>query len=88
MRGGACDRAGRFSAGVTGLREHEEVGPGALYRVDFDGVVSTAATGLIEPVGIAWSPDDVVLDLADSGARTVTAHDCDVDLGTLERPRA
>jgi sugar lactone lactonase YvrE len=86
MCGGACDRVGRFFAGVTGLRQHEEVGLGALYRVDFDGVVSTAATGLIEPVGIAWSPDDDVLYLADSGSRTVTAYDYDVDLGTLERP--
>lgn len=87
MCGGACDRAGRFFAGVTGRREHEEVGPGTLYRVDLDGVVSTAATGLIDPAGIAWSPDDDILYLADSGARTVTAYDYDVDLGTLDRPR-
>jgi sugar lactone lactonase YvrE len=87
MCGGACDRAGRFFAGVTGLRDHEEAWPGALYRVDLDGVVSTAATGLIDPAGIAWSPDDAILYLADSGARTVTAYDYDVDLGSLERPR-
>jgi sugar lactone lactonase YvrE len=87
MCGGACDRAGRFFAGVTGLREHEEVGLGALYRVDIDGVVSVAATGLIDPAGIAWSPDDDILYLADSGARTVTAYDYDVDLGVLDRPR-
>ena len=87
MCGGACDRAGRFFAGATGLREHEDVGLGALYRVDLDGVVSTAATGLIEPAGIAWSPDDDILYLADSGARTVTAYDYDPDLGTLDRPR-
>jgi sugar lactone lactonase YvrE len=87
MCGGSCDRAGRFFAGVTGLRKHEEGGPGALYRVDLDGVVSVAATGLIDPAGIAWSPDDDVLYLADSGARTVTAYDYDVDLGALDRPR-
>jgi sugar lactone lactonase YvrE len=87
MCGGACDRAGRFFAGVTDRREHEEGEPGALYRVDIDGVVSVAATGLIDPTGIAWSPDDDVLYLADSGARTVTAYDYDVDLGTLDRPR-
>ncbi|TKJ19627.1 SMP-30/gluconolactonase/LRE family protein [Blastococcus sp. CCUG 61487] len=87
MCGGACDRAGRFFAGVTGTLEHEEEGPGALYRVDIDGVVSVAATGLIEPAGIAWSPDDDLLYVADSGARTVTAYDYDVDLGVLDRPR-
>ena len=51
MCGGACDRAGRFFAGVTGRREPEEVGPGALYRVDLDGVVTPVATGLIDPAG-------------------------------------
>jgi sugar lactone lactonase YvrE len=87
MCGGACDRAGRFFAGATDLLEHEEVELGALYRVDLDGVVSTAATGLIEPAGIAWSPDDDIVYVADSGARTVTAYDYDVDLGALDRPR-
>jgi sugar lactone lactonase YvrE len=87
MCGGACDRAGRFLAGATGPREQEETGPGALYRVDLDGVVSTAATGLIDPAGIAWSPDDDILYVADSGARTVTDYDYDVDLGALDRPR-
>ena len=87
MCSGACDRAGRFFAGVTGLHGHEEVGLGALYRVDLDGVVSTAATGLMDPAGIAWSPDDDVLYVADPGARTVTAYDYDVDLGATDRPR-
>lgn len=87
MCGGACDRAGRFFAGTTGPPEHEAIEPGALYRVDLDGVVSTAATGLIEPAAIAWSPDDDILYLADPGARTVTAYDYDVDLGVLDRPR-
>jgi sugar lactone lactonase YvrE len=87
MRTGACDRTGRFIAGVTGLHQHEEVGLGALYRVDLDGVVSTAATGLMDPAGIAWSPDDDILYVADSGARTVNAYDYDVDLGAVDRPR-
>src|SRR3954453_18554622 len=88
MCGGACDRAGRFFAGVTDLHEHEEEdGLGALYRVDLDGVVSTAATGLMDPTGIAWSPDDDILYVADPGARTVTAYDYDVDLGATARPR-
>jgi sugar lactone lactonase YvrE len=87
MCGGACDRAGRFFAGVDRRARAREAGPGALYRVDLDGVVSTAATGLIDPAGIAWSPYDEVLYLADAGARTVTAYDYDVDLGVLDRPR-
>lgn len=91
MCDGACDRAGRFFAGATGLHEgggsHEGIGSGALYRVDLDGVVSIAVTGLMDPAGIAWSPDDDILYLADSGARTVTAYDYDPDLGTLDRPR-
>ena len=85
MCGGACDRTGRFFAGVTGLPETR--GVGAVYRVDIDGVVSIALTDLEEPAAIAWSPDDDVLYLADSGSRTVTAYDYDPDLGTADRPR-
>jgi sugar lactone lactonase YvrE len=55
--------------------------------LDLDGVVSIALTDLEEPAAIAWSPDDDVLYLADSGARTVTAYDYDPDLGTADRPR-
>jgi sugar lactone lactonase YvrE len=87
MCSGASDRAGRFFSGMTGRHEHEEVGLGALYQVDLDGVVSTAATDLIDPAGIAWSPDDDILYVADSGARTVTAYDYDVNLGAMDRPR-
>jgi sugar lactone lactonase YvrE len=85
MNDAACDRAGRFFAGTMGL--HEQPGAGSLYRMDLDGTVSTALTGLTVSSGIAWSPDDDVLYLADSGTRTVTAFDYDVDLGTLRRPR-
>jgi sugar lactone lactonase YvrE len=85
MNDAACDRAGRFFAGTMGL--HEEPGAGSLYRVDLDGTVSTVLTDLTVSNGIAWSPDDDVLYLADSGTRTVTAFDYDLDLGTLHRPR-
>jgi sugar lactone lactonase YvrE len=85
MNDAACDRAGRFFAGTMGL--HEEPGVGSLYRVDLDGTVSTALSGLTISNGIGWSPDDDVLYLADSGTRTVTAFDYDVDLGTLGEPR-
>jgi sugar lactone lactonase YvrE len=85
MRSGACDRAGRFFAGTGG--SGEEPGAGALYRVDVDGTVLAARTGLSAPTGIDWSPDDGVLYLTDSGAGSVTAFDYDVDLGTLGTPR-
>jgi sugar lactone lactonase YvrE len=85
MNDAACDRAGRFFAGSMGLQE--QAGAGSLYRVDLDGMVSTVLTGLTVSNGIDWSPDDDVLYLADSGTRTVTAFDYDVDLGTLGEPR-
>jgi sugar lactone lactonase YvrE len=85
MNDGACDRAGRFFAGTMGL--DEQPGAGSLYRVDLDGTVVTVLTGLTVSNGIAWSSDDDVLYLSDSGTRTVTAFDYDVDLGTLDRPR-
>jgi sugar lactone lactonase YvrE len=85
MRSGACDRSGRFFAGTGG--PDGETGAGALYRTDLDGTVIAALTGLADATGIAWSPGDDVLYLADSGAGTVTAFEYDVDLGTLGSPR-
>jgi sugar lactone lactonase YvrE len=82
---GACDPVGRFFAG-TAARDRER-GAGALHRVDLDGAVGVAVTGLTVPSGVAWSPQDDVLYLADSGSGTVTAYPYDVDLGTLGRPR-
>jgi sugar lactone lactonase YvrE len=82
---GACDRTGRFFAGTAGPGELP--GAGALYRLDLDGTVSTALSGLGVVAGIGWSPDDDVLYVADSGARTVTGFDYDADLGTMGRPR-
>jgi sugar lactone lactonase YvrE len=55
--------------------------------VDLDGTITTVLSGLTVSNGIDWSPDDGVLYLADSGTRTVTAYDYDVDLGTLGPPR-
>jgi sugar lactone lactonase YvrE len=85
MNDAGCDRVGRFFAGTMGL--HEEPGAGSLYRVDLDGTVSAVLAGLTISNGIDWSPDDDVLYLADSGTRTVTAFDYDLDLGTLGEPR-
>src|SRR4051812_43774160 len=78
---GACDPVGRFFAGTA--TQDREPGTGSLYRVDLDGVLGIALTGLTIPTGVAWSPRDDVLYLADSGSRTVTAYEYDVDLGAL-----
>jgi sugar lactone lactonase YvrE len=83
---GACDPVGRFFAGTD--TQDRDRGTGALYRVDLDGVVGLALTGLTVPAGVAWSPQGDVLYLADSGSRTVTAYEYDVDLGTLGLPRS
>jgi sugar lactone lactonase YvrE len=82
---GACDPVGRFLAGTA--TQDGDPGTGALYRVDLDGAVGSALTGLTVPAGVAWSPPGDVLYLADAGSRTVTAYEYDVDLGTLGRPR-
>jgi sugar lactone lactonase YvrE len=85
MGAGAADRAGRFFAGAMGAPE--EPGSGALWRVDLDGVVSEAVTGLTAVTGIGWSPGDDVVYLAEGGAGTVTAFEYDADLGTLGAAR-
>jgi sugar lactone lactonase YvrE len=81
MGAGAADRAGRFFAGV--MDAGEEPGSGALWRIDLDGVVSVAVTGLTAVTGIGWSPGADVVYLAEADAGTVTAFEYDTDLGTL-----
>jgi sugar lactone lactonase YvrE len=82
---GACDPVGRFFVGTA--TQHRDRGAGALYRVDLDGAIGIALTGLTRAAGLAWSGQGDVLYLADSGSGTVTAYGYDVDLGTLGRPR-
>jgi len=81
MNDGGCDRAGRFFGGTMAFDERP--GAGALYCLDLDGTVRTVLGGLTVSNGLGWSPDDRTVYLSDSGARTVSAFDYDLDTGTF-----
>jgi sugar lactone lactonase YvrE len=85
MNDGGCDRAGRFFAGTMAFDERP--GAGSLYRLDLDGVVTTVLDELSISNGLAWSPDDRTVYLADSGPGLVWAFDYDLDAGTFSRQR-
>jgi sugar lactone lactonase YvrE len=78
---GGCDGAGRFwtsSMHMGGLP-----GAGCLFCLDPERGLHIADTGLTLPNALAFSPDDSVLYLTDSAARTIFAYDFDVARGEL-----
>jgi sugar lactone lactonase YvrE len=82
---GRVDRRGRFwSATVS---ERRVAGEAALYRLDGDGSSRRMLDGLTVGNGIAWSPDDRTMYLADSWERTIYAFDFDIDDGAISNRR-
>ena len=53
MNDGGCDTRGRYWCGTTG----GAAGAAALHRLDPDGTVTTALTGLTTANGLAWARD-------------------------------
>jgi sugar lactone lactonase YvrE/DNA-binding IclR family transcriptional regulator len=85
LNDGKCDRAGRFWVGSLAL--DSTPGAGALHRIDADGGAVVMQAGLHVANGIGFSPDDLVLYLADSAARRIDAFDLDLAGGTLSNRR-
>ena len=85
MNDGGCDRAGRFFAGTMAFDQRP--GAGALYRLDLDGTVTTVLDELTISNGLAWSPDDRTVYLADSGPGLVWAFDYDLGSGAFSGQR-
>jgi sugar lactone lactonase YvrE len=78
---GKCDRAGRFWCGTL---EEGALSPiGELYRFDADHSVSRHADGFILLNGMAWSPDNRLMYVADSRREIVYAYDFSLDTGEL-----
>jgi sugar lactone lactonase YvrE len=82
---GKCDRAGRFWCGTLDDRTFSPVGK--LYRLDPNGDCRTMATGFVVINGIAWSPDDKTMYVADSRREVVYAYDFDLATGEIARQR-
>ena len=82
---GKCDRAGRFWSGTLDDRNFTPIG--ALYRLDADGACHRMADGFVLVNGIAWSPDDRTMYVADSRREVVHAWDFDIASGEIDNQR-
>ena len=89
MNDGRCDRKGRYWCGsrdsdASGLAQHPT---GSLYRLDPDFTCSRHDGDYIIPNGMAFSPDDRTMLLADSGKEVLYAYDFDLDAGAVSNRR-
>lgn len=82
---GKCDRAGRFWAGTVDTRDYAPVGE--LFRIDPDGSTHFCGNDLVTPNGMAFSPDDRIMYLADSRREVVYAYDFDLAMGVVANRR-
>ena len=80
------DRRGRAYVGNVGDRSDGSVAPTVLLRVDLDGRVTVAASGLYAPNGAVLTPGEATLVLAETEAARLTAFDISPD-GGLHRRR-
>jgi sugar lactone lactonase YvrE len=83
MNDAACDPQGRFWAGTKA----DEVGGGALYRLDPSGRTETMLDGLTISNGLGWSPDGGTMYLADSGPGVVYVFAFDGERGAISDRR-
>lgn len=85
LNDGKCDRAGRFWCASINTGHH--VASGALWRLDPAGNARLMQDGLIAGNGIAWSPDDGTMYLADTLAGMVWQYDFDLAAGEIANRR-
>jgi sugar lactone lactonase YvrE len=85
MNDGSCDPDGRFYMGSMALDHKNELGRGALYRLDADGSVAVVVAGVTLSNGLDWSPDGSTAYYIDTTTRRVDAFDYDVDKGLTDR---
>lgn len=90
MNDGRCDRRGRFWCGsrdsdVSGTRAQDPTG--SIYRLDGDFNCARVDSDFIIPNGMAFSPDDRTMLLADSGKEILYAYDFDLDAGAISNRR-
>ncbi|HEX3218398.1 MAG TPA: SMP-30/gluconolactonase/LRE family protein [Aestuariivirgaceae bacterium] len=77
---GKCDRAGRFWSGTMDDQAFEPLGE--LYRLNPDGRCDVVDQGFIIINGIAWSPDNRTMYVADTRRDIVYAYDFDISTGS------
>lgn len=95
LNDGRCDRQGRFWAGSGWYALDEEDSEArlpsnptaALYRLDKDRSCHRILGDIIETNTIAWSPDDTVMYVGDSGTGLIYAYDFESLTGTVSNGR-
>jgi len=85
LNDGKCDRAGRFWCASANTDHRTPTG--ALWRLAAGGAPALMQDGLIVGNGIAWSPDDRAMYVADSFAGTVWRYDFDSGRGEIANRR-
>jgi sugar lactone lactonase YvrE len=78
---GRCDRRGRFWVGSMDRMLQES--SGRLHRLDGDRSSRVMAEDIWLPNGLAWSPDDRVMYIADSHEKAIYAYAFDLAAGTI-----
>jgi sugar lactone lactonase YvrE len=85
LNDGKCDRAGRFWC--ASVNTDHRTPTGALWRLDQGKAPALMEDGLTVGNGIAWSPDDQRLYLADTLTATVWQYDFDIASGAIANRR-
>ena len=83
---GRCDRLGRFWAG-TMIEKGDQARDAGLYCIDKDLKCSEKHRSLILTNGLAWSPNNKTMYLADTRRPIVWAFDFDLDNGDIFNQR-
>jgi len=83
---GRCDRAGRFWSG-TMVEKGNSFPDASLYCLDLSNSCQKKYDGLILANGLAWSPDNQTMYLADTRRPIVWAFDFDLDGGNISNQR-
>lgn len=78
---GGVDSRGRFW--TSSMHMGGRLSAGSLFRLDTDGRLKAVDSGLTLPNALAWSPDERLLYLTDSAARTIYEYDFDVVTGEV-----
>jgi sugar lactone lactonase YvrE len=81
MNDGGCDPQGRFWCGT--MAYDETAGAGSLYRVEADGGLATALTGVTISNGIDWSDDGSTVFYVDSTTGRIDTFAFDGATGEL-----
>ncbi len=80
-----ADPLGRVFCGTIAQQPGSR--PGRLYRLDTDGSLHLVLEDVLISNGLGFSPDRRQLYYTDSGRRTITLFDYEVQTGALTRPR-